>query len=439
MKSNDRIKKTLNILKTKQALTIGRHSEKDFTRKSPLGFENLCNLLIFREGKTNQMEIYNFFNKLGKADLAVTKSALTQQREKLNPEIFKYMNLEYVKKMYEEIKIKTIDGTELIPCGIDGSVLEVPNTKTVQENIGYIEYSKNKEDKVTARAQTSGIYDSCNNIMVQSIIKLYGTSEKELAKEHIEYIENNMKEIKDRILYIFDRAYISIEMLLYLNNRNCKYLFRVSKSVYKKEISQMKSKDEVVKIELTANRMNQLKKNLKTSYPKEISVRVVKVKLDTGEEEILITNISKEEINTEKMKQVYFMRWKIESSYDIIKNKLQIESFSGYSRLAIEQDFYAQILLFNMIEDIKRETNESIISGKGKYEYIVNTNILIGIAKYYLLLMSCTEDINKQDELEEIMLKFIKQNLVAIKPGRKNERYKFGIKNKYKTNMKRSI
>lgn len=138
------------------------------------------------------------------------------------------------------------------------------------------------------------------------------------------------------------------------------------------------------------------------------------------------------------MKTVYFMRWKIETSFDIIKNKLQIENFSGNSKLAIKQDFYAQILLFNMVEDIKRETNESLES-KRKYEYIVNTNILVGIAKYYLLLISCIEDLNKQTELEECMLKFIKQNLVVVKSERRNKRYKFGVKNKYKTNMKRSI
>lgn len=140
----------------------------------------------------------------------------------------------------------------------------------------------------------------------------------------------------------------------------------------------------------------------------------------------------KKEIPEEEMKTVYFMRWKIETSFDIIKNKLQIENFSGNSKLAIKQDFYAQILLFNMVEDIKRETNESLES-KRKYEYIVNTNILVGIAKYYLLLISCIEDLNKQTELEECMLKFIKQNLVVVKSERRNKRYKFGVKNKYKT------
>ena len=438
MKSNDRIKEILNIVKTKEALEIGRYNKKDFTRKSPLGFENLCNLLIFREGKTNQMEIYNFFNKIGRCDLAVTKSALTQQREKLNPEIFEYMNSEYVKKIYSQVKIKTILGTDFIPCGIDGSVIEIPNTETIRNEMGYIQYSQEIK-KGTARAQVSGLYDSLNDIMIHSKITKYETSEKELAKQHIEYVQENLIEIKDRILYIFDRGYISTGLLLYLNSKDCKYIFRVNKTVYSKEIRQMNTKDEIITVKITKSRLNNIKEDERPAkLGQELKLRVVKVILDTGEEEILITNISKTEIPTEKMKEVYFLRWKIETSYDVIKNKLQIENFSGYSKKAIEQDFYAQILLFNMAEDIKREVNEEV-KGKRKYEYIVNINILIGIAKYYLLLMSCTKDLDRQNELENIMLKFIKQNLVMVKSGRKNKRYKFGVRNKYKTIMKRSI
>ncbi len=438
MESNDRIKEILDIIKTEKALEIGRYKAKDFTRKSPLNFENLCNFLIFREGKTNQMEIYNFFNKIGKSDLAVTKSALTQQREKLNPKIFEYMNSEYVKKIYDQINIKTIPGTNFIPCGIDGSVIETPNTETTRNEMGYIQYSKEFE-KGTARAQASGLYDSLNDIMIHSKISKYETSEKELAKQHIEYVENNLVRLKERIIYIFDRGYISTGLLLYLNSKNCKYLFRVNKTVYAREIKQMKTKDEMITVKLTKSRLNNVKENeIPTELGQELKLRVVKVILDTGEEEILITNIDKKYITTEKIKEIYFLRWKIETSYDIIKNKLQIENFSGYSRKAIEQDFYAQILLFNMAEDIKREVNEEV-KGKRKYEYIVNINILIGIAKYYLLLMSCIEDLERQNELENIMLKFIKQNLVMVKSGRKNKRYKFGIKNKYKTNMKRSL
>lgn len=118
MQESKRIIKVLNYTKQKDALKLARYNETDFTRKSPLNIENLSKLLIFREGKTNQMEIYNFFNRIQKPELCVTKSALTEQRKKLNPELFIYMNQMLSNDIYAEEKIKTIEETNLIPVGI---------------------------------------------------------------------------------------------------------------------------------------------------------------------------------------------------------------------------------------------------------------------------------------------------------------------------------
>ena len=53
------------------------------------------------------------------------------------------------------------------------------------------------------------------------------------------------------------------------------------------------------------------------------------------------------------MKETYFKRWQIEIGYDILKNKLHIENFTGKTQITIEQDFYAQIYTFNVLQDIK--------------------------------------------------------------------------------------
>ena len=440
--------KILKILSTRKALEIGRFNKKNFIRKSPLNFENLSNFLIFREGKTNQMDLYNFFNKKENNEISVTKSALTEQRKKLNPEIFEYMNQEYVKSRYDEVAVKTISGTNLIAAGIDGSVFEIPNKEELKNSLGYISNSSDVNAKVTPRAQVSGVYDCCNNIMIQAKIAEYSTSEKELAKQHIIYVKEFFPEQYNEMLFIFDRGYIGIPLLLFLEANKGKYLFRLSKTVYKKEISEMTTNDEIVSIPLTKSRIKDIKdpeiKKI-AEIKEEIKVRIVKVTLDTGETEILLTNIPKEQIDTNKMKEVYFLRWNIELSYDKLKNKLQIESFSGHTKLAVEQDFHAQILLYNMLEDIKSEANETIANEhknntkKYKYEYIVNMNILVGLAKNYLLAMAITDDLKIRNELGDKMLKYLKKNLIAVKPGRKNIRCKFGIKNKYTTNMKRSI
>lgn len=446
MKECDRIKNILNYVKSENGMKVARMKPNVFVRKSPLSVENLVNLLIFKEGKTNQMEIHNFFNRIGKPELVVTKSALTQQRKNLNPQIFIEMNKMLVQSIYKEEKIKTIENTELIPVGIDGSVFEIPNIKKMKELFGHSKGTEKNEEKSVARAQVSGAYDCANNIMLDASINRYGKSEKKIAMEHIKNIKEIYTEEYKKMLFIFDRGYIGMPLLIYLIKEEGKFLFRMPMGTYKKEISKMNSNDEEIIIPINNDRKKDIQeKDLKelANKLKEIKVRVVKIELESGEIEILLTNISKEEISTKQMKEVYFKRWRIEKSYDVLKNKLEIENFSGNTELAIKQDFYAQILLLNIIEDIKETANKQIEEEREKnlktykYDYIVNVNILIGICKQYLLTLVILGNDERSDEIQDKMLKIIKKNLIAIKSGRKNTR-KWSITNKYKSNMRRN-
>jgi hypothetical protein len=45
---------------------------------------------------------------------------------------------------------------------------------------------------------------------------------------------------------------------------------------------------------------------------------------------------------------MYFKRWGIEIKFDELKNRLQIENFTGDTKEKILQDFYASIYLSNM-------------------------------------------------------------------------------------------
>lgn len=56
-------------------------------------------------------------------------------------------------------------------------------------------------------------------------------------------------------------------------------------------------------------------------------IRVIKLILPSGETETLITNLRR--IKETEFMLLYFLRWPVETKYDVVKNKLALENFSG--------------------------------------------------------------------------------------------------------------
>lgn len=55
--------------------------------------------------------------------------------------------------------------------------------------------------------------------------------------------------------------------------------------------------------------------------------------LSSGEIEILITNLSKEEILSEEMNELYKLRWQIETNYQVLKESLKIEFITSSKKI----------------------------------------------------------------------------------------------------------
>jgi hypothetical protein len=97
----------------------------------------------------------------------------------------------------------------------------------------------------------------------------------------------------------------------------------------------------------------------------------------------------------------------IEVKYNEIKNRLEIENFTGETPIAIKQDFYATIYLSNMVALAKMDAN-AIINEKNKsknlkYEYKVNTNILVGKLKNSLVSMLLEKNSRKRSITEGLL------------------------------------
>lgn len=437
-----RLKKLRNFIydeKTREKCRLQDEKHKrTFTRNRKLPFYDILLMTLNKQGKNISFEIRDYeLNKKGEEQVNYTDEAYLKQRRNLNPDVFKEMNRLYLKDFYEKPKyIKKKKG--YILCAIDGSKIEIPNTQKNREIFG----SEGNQYKInTARALISGIYDVENHFFMNVQINRTDSNEINLAKENI--VEGNNIIGKNKEILIFDRNYPSIEFFNWLEENEKKFVMRLSSNDYIKERENMKSKDEEKNIEYTYARLNKIKKSNKLLYErikdkKGIILRITKIEIDNKKEEYLISNLSKEEFSEKDLKEIYEKRWKIENSYNSIKNKLKIESFSGNLPQFIYQDIYAQIVVYNQIQDMLNTGRKIKKSLKGK-EYKINEGKAIGLFKEKYIKIMLINDVNQTIKELEKLEKEMEKYTSRIRKGRKSNSREWKPSNKYRTNYKTSF
>ena len=215
--------------------------------------------------------------------------------------------------------------------------------------------------------------------------------------------------------------------MAYIMDADINFVMRVSKS-FLKEINEANSGDEEISFKYKG---------------KQYKIRVVKLMLDSGEEEKLLTTLLDSSFTVSDFKELYFRRWGIEVKYDELKHKIEVENLSGKTPIAVKQDFYASIYLQNMAALAKMQSDEEIHeNNEGKeleYEYQTNVNILVGKLKDKMVLMLMIESKRKRDKIyKEIMIEIVR-NVVPIRPSRHNERNFKVTRKRYPMNARRSL
>ena len=126
-----------------------------------------------------------------------------------------------------------------------------------------------------------------------------------------------------------------------------------------------------------------------------------------------------------------------------LKNKLQLENFTGQKPIIIEQDIFATGYLYNLISDIINDAEDEIEdSGKyknRKYPMAVNRNLAIGILKEELIRLILEKDEKKQETLMTNIMNEISENVEPVRDDRKYPRTKGQLASNYCNNRKRSF
>lgn len=333
-----------------------KFSKTDFTRNKKLTFSVTILIISNLIRKSLSLELVNFidsFKRYTTTELSsFSQSAFIQSRNKIKPEVFKYLSNTITSEFYSDndLSIKLWNGFR--PLAVDSSRLNLPDRKEL-ENI----YGRTNNQNGTGVIQTriSILYDVLNNMVIDSKLVPLKTGEIVLAKEHLEYS-------KKGDLIIYDRGYPSFELVFNHNKREVDFLFRVKVSfntLVKNFVSSGK-RSQIVELMPDKNRCYNDKEFSKNSI---IKVRLVSVILDDGSIEVLMTSLlDSKKYRTKIFKDLYFKRWGVETYYDEIKNKLKVKCFLGYSNNTIHQNFYVVIFISNIkaliVSDLEEENQE---------------------------------------------------------------------------------
>lgn len=412
-------------------------SEKDFSKDRKLPFERTVYLLINMLKKSLSIELNEFFETIDQPDKCCSKSAFSQQRQKLDYQFFSWWNAILVSSFYYHYKSKIKRWREYRLVAVDGSTEYLINQPEV---VSYFGTQVNQSTSV-AMGRIVSAYDVLNEITISSQLHPITRSEQQVAQSWIPHYESDM-------LFLYDRGYPGFTTIyLHLHQeKEIKFVIRCKEDFNKQVEAFAKSNvsSKIIELKAKANAVKELKKHgYKIMLDTSIKVRLVKVKLDNGTTEILMTNLYHEQrYPLTIFKELYFKRWAVETNYNVQKNIMQLESFSGHKVNTILQDFYASVFIGNLQSIISKQCDKKLIdyTSHRKYRYKINRNIAIGLMKNRVVKLFITKEIKELLlELEKLFLK----HLEPIRPGRKYQRT---VKNKrfygkYQTwtNYKRAI
>lgn len=396
-----------------------RKSCKDFTRTRQLPFHTLIYFLLNLVKGSLQDELDHFFKTIHGSELperVVTKSAFTLARKKLQYSAFEALNQEAVDFFYTQPHIRHWRGMRLL-C-IDGSTVRLPNSQAITEYFGTFHVSGNS----CSLARASQLFDPLNQITVHGAIAPKSEGERVLAVRHCEHITKND-------LLLLDRGYPAFWLFALILSKKANFCCRVSLSRWTavKDFYASGKQEQRITIEPSLESTMQCEKLGISSSP--ITLRLIRVTLENGETEILMTSLLNETLFPQEIfKGLYHQRWGVEENYKAIKCRVQLENFTGLSVLAIYQDFYAKLLLTNLAAIMAWQTQRAVDekSVLKKHRYKVNVSQTIARLKDSLILLFIGGDISK---LLSKLLHLCIITVEPIRPGRSYPRNRSGKRN----------
>lgn len=367
----------------------------DMTRHRYCDFKDtIFATLSFSMGRTNT-ELYNYFEL--KRHIP-SKSAFTQQRKKFNSLLYPHLLSTFneavpFKKTYKGFHLVAVDGTDInLPTDKNDTVYRV---KQVASDYYYYQMHLN------------ALYDICENRYISAL-----TQPRPKMNENAAFCKLvNDCTMPQNTIFIADRGYGAMNTIATLLENNRYFLIRVKSpasagSIAKNLIKPDVESDKFITLGITRSRRNVYTKNptkYKSLTPNKVfdyididdktsvynmNIRCTCIKLSEDSYEYLISNLPLEQFSSVDLKELYWKRWSIETSFRSLKYALSLVYLHSVNRELIIQEVYAKIIMYNLtslIHSYVQESKELLERNrKNKYNYQVSFDDTVSIAKSLL-------------------------------------------------------
>lgn len=341
-----------------------------FTRKRKITPLDLMLQMFTQKGRSQFSELLNFYADQRKP-LDISTVAFYKARMKYNPKAIKLMMGDYMSMVYEKNDESLVKLNGYIVTAIDGSDIILPSTVENAEKYGV----HNPHAPLSpVMASISLLYDCINKLVIDTTVGPYKSSERDAASEHLKKVKTLLRQ---PTITTFDRGYFSMRLVDQLIDSGQKFVFRLNRNTLKRYTERLSSGQDQT-FDMTFNRLETndyrhdrsfRQKLLSTTY----TLRCAKIPLtnrETGEsyDEILLTNLPSDTFSFDALSEIYRLRWGIETAYNILKNRMKLEEFSGVRDRLILQDIYCSVWLYNLTMLQIMEVNEQNEQPKDRYK-----------------------------------------------------------------------
>lgn len=393
-----------------------RNPKTDFTRNRKINFKTFLGITMNSGGGTMSKELLDYFDFNTNTP---TVSAYTQQRSKVFPEVFEFLFKSFTKEnlTYEN----NYKGYRLVAC--DGSNLTIATNPNDAETA----YKSNQFGTITNHLHLNAFYDVLNRLYLDAVLQT--------ASEYQEYRACiNMMERSSfhKAILIADRGYENYNVIAHAINKGWKFVIRIkdrNSNGIASGLNLPKTENFDIDVPITFTRQ-QTKKTKAAGYKfmptnqifdylpiqskdtYTIRCRIARFSIEDDSYEMLVTNLERSEFSAKDLKEIYHLRWGIETSFRELKYAIGLTSFHARKVDYIKQEVFARLLLYNYCELITTHVVQQM-QNKDKTKQ-VNFTIAIYICREYLRQ-------RRNLSLPDV-IKLIEKHILPVRPGRKDPR-----------------